>query len=277
MVMVIILVFSMLFFLFLYFMVTAKTRRQAIVVAMVGVLAVTLIAPPRVQAASLWSAIQGVLNVIQGVIQTALNAINGVRTTVSNFYQQVTWPVSLINQAKAVVTQMIGRYRGLMQNIFNTNLKSATLLNPTALENVIRNHQTTDFASLTTSYGNTYGNVPAATAASPADRKMMDMDDALALDNLKMLKETDAAGDLTLEAANDIENAASQAAPGSAPFLTASAVAASIQSQALTQKMLAAELRQEAARLAHENALRKRGAALTGEVNTQILNLLQRK
>jgi hypothetical protein len=277
MVMVITMVLSMHFFLFLYFMVTAKTRRQAIVVAIVGVLAVALIAPPRVQAASLWSAIQGVLNVIQGVIQTALNAINGVRTTVSNFYQHVTWPVSLINQAKAVVTQMIGRYRGLMQNIFNINLKSATLPSPTALENVIRNHQTTDFASLTTSYGNTYGNVPAATVASPADRNMMDMDDALTLDNLKMLKEADAAGDLTLEAANDIENAASQAAPGSAPFLTASAVAANIQGQALTQKMLAAELRQEAARLAHENALRKRGAALTGEVNTQILNLLQRK
>jgi len=51
---------------------------------------------------------------------------------------------------------------------------------------------------------------------------------------------------------------------------------ASIQSQALTQKMLAAELRQEAARLAHENALRKRGATMTGDVNTQILNLLQR-
>jgi hypothetical protein len=41
--------------------------------------------------------------------------------------------------------------------------------------------------------------------------------------------------------------------------------------------MLAAELRQEAARLAHENALRKRGSTMTGDVNTQILNLLQRK
>ena len=91
------------------------------------------------------------------------------------------------------------------------------------------------------------------------------------------MKESDAAGDLTLQAADNIENAASQAAPGSAPFLTATAVVASIESQALTQKMLAAELRQEAARLAHENALRKRGVTMTGDVNTQILNLLQRK
>ena len=176
-----------------------------------------------------------------------------------------------------MVTQMITRYRNLMQNIFSINLRSATLPNPTELENAMRNHQTNDFAGLSTSFGTTYGNIPPVTAASPADRTMMDMDDALAVDNLKTLKQSDAAGDLALQAADNIEDAASQAAPGSAPFLTATAVVASIESQALTQKMLAAELRQEAARLAHENALRKRGATITGDVNTQILNLLQRK
>jgi hypothetical protein len=217
-----------------------------------------------------------VLSVINGLIETALNSINSVRTAISKFYQQVTWPVALIDQAKAIVTQMIGQYRNLMQTIFNINLKSATLPSPIALEDVMRNHQTNDFAALTTSFGSTYGSVPTATAASPADRTMMDMDDALAVDNLETLKESDAADDLTLQAANNIENAASQAAPGSAPFLTATAVVASIESQTLTQKMLAAELRQEAARLAHENALRKRGATMTGDVNTQILNLLQR-
>jgi hypothetical protein len=171
---------------------------------------------------------------------------------------------------------MIGQYRGPMQDIFNINLKSATLPSPTGLENVMRNHQTADLGSLSSAYQSTFGSLPAAAEASPADRMMMDMDDALAADSLKTLKESDAADDLTVQAGNKIEDAASQAAPGSAPFLTATAVVASIQSQALTQKMLAAELRQEAARLAHQNALRKRGAAITGDVNTQILNLLKR-
>jgi hypothetical protein len=243
-----------------------------------GVLVVALVSPPAAQAqGSIIGAIQSVLNVINGLIKTAMNSINSVRTAISNFYQQVTWPVALINQAKAMVTQMIGQYRSLMQSIFNINLASATLPNPVALENVMRNHQTNDFGGLTSAYGNTYGNLPTVTAASPADRTMMDMDDALAVDNLKTLKESDAADDLTLQAANNIESAAGQAAPGSAPFLTATAVVASIQSQALTQKMLAAELRQEAARLAHDNALRKRGATTKGDVNTQILNLLQRQ
>jgi hypothetical protein len=270
--------FGFFFVLFAYWMVVARTWRQVLALTLAAGLVVVLVSPPPAQAqGSLVAAIQSVLNVINGLIKTALNSINSVRTAISNFYQQVTWPVALINRAKAMVTQMIGQYRGLMRNILSINLKSATLPNPTALENVMRNHQTGDFTSLTTSFGNTYGSVPNATAASPADRTMMDMDDALALDNLKTLKESDAAGDLTLQAADDIENAAGEAAPGSAPFLTASAVVASIQSQALTQKMLAAELRQEAARLAHENALRKRGAAMTGDVSTQILNLLQRK
>ncbi len=269
--------FGFFFVVFSYWMVIARTRRQVLALTLAGVLAVTLVSPPPTQAqGSLVVAIQSVLNVINGMIKTALNSINSARTAISNFYQQATWPVALINQAKAKVTQMIGQYRGLMQNIFSINLKSATLPNPSALENAMRNHLTNDFASLTTSFGTTYGSVPNTTAASPADRTMMDMDDALALDNLKALKMSDAAGDLTLQAANNMENAASQAAPGSAPFLTATAVVASIQSQALTQKMLAAELRQEAARLAHENALRKRGSVTTRDVNTQILNLLKR-
>lgn len=270
--------FGFLLALFCYGLVVARTRRRLLALALAGVLAVGLISPaPAAAQGSLVAAIQSVLNVINGLIKTALNSVSSVRAAVGDFYRQVTWPVALINQAKAMVTQMIGQYRGLMQSIFRMDLRSATLPNPSALENAMRNHQTSDFASLATSFEKTYRAVPAAAAVSPEDRTMMDMDDALAVDNLKTLKESDRADDLTVQAADDIESAASQAAPGSAPFLTATAVVAGIRSQAVAQKMLAAELRQEGARLAHENALRKRGARLTGDVNTQILHLLKRK
>jgi hypothetical protein len=263
------------FALFSYFLVQAKTRRQMISIALAGFLTVALISPPPAQAQSLWGTITTVLNIIRGVIRSGLTNITNVRSSIFNRYQQQVWPSSLISQAQNLITQMVGQYRGPMQNLYNTNLGSATLTTPSALEGILRNHQTNDFSGLLTAYGNLYGSVPPVTGASPEDRAMMDMDDALALDNLKMLKVTDAAGDLTLQAANGIEDNAGQAAPGAAPFLTASAVVASIQSQAMTQKMLAAELRQEAARLAHDNALRKRGTVFTGNVSTQILNLLQ--
>jgi len=265
------------FLLFSWFMVRARTRRQILALTLAGTTAAVLVAPPRAQAqGGLLGAIQAVLNVINGIIKTALNSINSVRTAISNFYQSVTWPVQLMNQARAQVAQMIAQYRNLMVGILNINLSSATLPATQQLERIMRNRQTGDFGALTNNYGNAYGPVPAVTAASAPDRAMTDMDDALALDNLKTLKETDEAGDLTLQVADQLEDASSQAAPGSAPFLTASAVVASIQSQAVTQKMLAAELRQEAARLGHENALRKHGATSTGQLGSQIINLLKR-
>jgi len=265
------------FVLFSWFMVKARTRRQVVALCMAGTVAAVLVAPPRVQAqGDLFAAIQAVLDVINGVIQTALNSINAVRTAMSNLYQTVVWPVNLISQAQAQVTQMIAQYQNLMQGILNINLASATLPVTQQLEAVLRNQQITDFNTLTTDYGNAYGPIPAATAANPQDRVLTDMDDALAMDNLKTLKASDDAASLTLQAAAQIESAASQAAPGSAPFLTASAVVASIQSQAITQKMLAADLRQEAARIAHQNADFKRGATNTSQLGNQIINLLKR-
>ena len=266
------------FLVFTWLVLTANSRRRVVALVVAGTMAAVLISAPPAQAqASLIAAIQAVLNTINGVIQTALNSINSVRTAIGNLYQTVTWPVQLINQAKAQVTQMIGQYRNLMRNILNIDLRSATLPNPAALEKVIRDHQINNFGNVATTYGSTYGAIPIATNASPADRMMADMDDAVALDNLKTLKASDQAADLTLQAADLLENGASQAAPGSAPFLTASAVVATIESQAVTQKMLAAELRQEAAGAAHENALRKRGATSTTQLRGIITNLLQRK
>ena len=92
---------------------------------------------------------------------------------------------------------------------------------------------------------------------------------------LKLLKASDQATDVEIQSADSIENAAVQTAPGSAPFLTATAIVSGINSQALTQKMLAAELRQEAARLAHRNTLRKENANKTTQLRGVLVNLLQ--
>jgi len=260
-----------------WLMVAANSRRRVLAVTVAGVLVLTLvIAPPVAQAqGGLIQAIQAVLNVINGVIHTALNAINTVRSAINTFYQNTIWPVQLINQARSQVLQMIGQYRNLMAGILSIKLSSATLANPQSLENLMRDHQVNNFNTLTQSFGNAYGTIPTSIDASQADRDMSDMDDALTLDTLKTVKMSDGATDLEIQAANSIETSAGQAAPGSAPFLTASAVASSIRSQALTQKMLAAELRQEAAHIAHQNGFRKRGAAFTTQLRGVLTNLLQ--
>lgn len=262
---------------FTWFMVTASSRRRVLAVAVAGILAwALLIAPPVAEAqGGIVQAIQAVVNVINGVIHDALNAINTVRTEITDLYQNLIWPVRLIQQSRALVTQMINQYRSLMASILGMNLRSATLPNPQTLETMIRDHQVNNFDALTQSFGNTYGPVPTSVDASQADRDMSDMDDALALDSLKTLKVSDNATDLELRAANAIEDSASQAAPGSALLVTASAVASSIRSQAITQKMLATELRQEAAHIAHQNGFRKRGATFTTQMRSLMINLLQ--
>ena len=272
-----VIVYAVFFAAFACLMVMVKSRRKLVAVTLTAVMVMTLVgAPQPAQAqAGILSGIQAILNVINGIIQSGLTSINTVRTALSNLEQIVIWPQPLINQGKAQVTQMIGQYRSLMSNIFHVNLKSATLPAPQAFEAVIRDHQVNDFSGLTATFGNTYGLIPVATAANPTDRALSDMDDALALDNLKLLKASDQATDIELQSADSIENAAGQAAPGSAPFLTATALVSGIHSQALTQKMLAAELRQEAARLAHRNTLRKDNATNTTQLRGVLVNLLQ--
>ena len=262
---------------FTWFMVTANSSRRVLAVTVAGILVSTmLVAPPLAEAqGGLVQAIQAVLNVINGMLKNALTAISTARTAINALYQNFVWPVQLINQARAQVTQMINQYRALMASILNMKLSSATLPTPQSLETMMRDHRVNNFSSLSQSFGNTYGAIPTSVDASQADRDMSDMDDALTLDTLKTLKASDNATDLELQAANSIENSATQAAPGSAPFMTASAVASSIRSQALTQKMLTAELRQEAAHIAHQNGFRKRGAIFTTQFRTLMMNLLQ--
>lgn len=264
------------FVLFSVEMVKARTRRQAFAVLLAGSVAAMVVAPRPVGAqGSLIGAIQAVLNVINGVIHTALASIESARNALNQLYQVRLWPQQPINQARGMVTQMISQYRTAMYNIVHVNLASATLPATLALEQVVRDGQTSDFSTLATNYANVYGPVPGVSLASPYDQNMTDMDDALTQDTLKTLKESDAADALTLGVANQIENAASQSAPGSAPFLTATAVVGAIQSQAVTQKMIAADLRQEAGALAHRTALEKQGASSATSLANALMKLLQ--
>ena len=163
-----------------------------------------------------------------------------------------------------------------MQSIYRVSVNTATLPAAAGLEAIMRNQQTNDFANLTQSYYRAFGTLPAADEADGLARNMIDMDYGLALSTLKTLKATDQVGDLILESSDRIEDEARAAAPRSAPLLSAAAMAANIQSQAMMQKMLAAMLRQEAGRIAHENGLRKRQASVIARVQQGISDVLRR-
>jgi len=267
--------YTVFFSVFAWLMLTVHGRRWVLAVTLAGVIVITLVVtPPQAQAqGGIIQAIQAVLKVLNTLILPVVNSIHGTRSANSTFYQTTVWPVQSISQANAQVLQMMGQYGNLMSRILGINLRSATLPAPQSMETLLRDHQVNNFAGLTQSFNRTYRTIPTPTDASQADRDMADFDDALTLDSFKTLKASDSATDLELQAANSIESAAGQAAAGSTPFLTATATTSSIRSQALTQKMLAAELRQEAARIAHQNGLRKRGAMFTTQLRGTIMNL----
>jgi hypothetical protein len=85
------------------------------------------------------------------------------------------------------------------------------------------------------------------------------------MDTIKTLKAADLVAQQTAHAADMIEDEAAQAAPGSAAFLAATGLVAAVENQASMQRMLAAELREEAAILAHANAIRKRQADMAAQ------------
>jgi hypothetical protein len=267
--------YTVFFSVFAWLMLTVHGRRWVLAVTLAGVIFVTLVVtPPQAQAqGGIIQAIQAVLKVLNTLILPVVNSIHGTRSANSTFYQTTVCPVQSISQANAQVLQMMGQYGNLMSRILGINLRSATLPAPQSMETLLRDHQVNNFAGLRQSFNSTYRTIPTTTDASQADRDMADFDDALTLDSLKTLKASDSATDLELQAANSLESAAGQAAAGSTPFLTATATTSSIRSQALTQKMLAAELRQEAARIAHQNGLRKRGAMFTTQLRGTIMNL----
>lgn len=269
----------------LAFFLVARVRR-AVAVTLVGTVALTMVAPPlRAQLGipAVIAAATAVVNLINNMIGGLLNAvrgtigsINGVLTQFDNLWEQVVYPLQLINQARALVGLMIAQYRGLLTSLLQVNVSSAQLPNPVALEMIIRDRNTADFPQLTNAFGQTYRAIPQPTDAHPMERDLADIDDAMALENLKTLKASDAMVDQMMAAANVIEDEGGNMAPGSAPYLAGAGMIASVKSQAMMQRMVAAAIRQEASRVAHDNTVRKRNAMFGAQFRTDVQTMFKK-
>lgn len=245
-------------------------RRRTVAAGLVVALAFTAVAPPaRAQlgipaviaaAAEVVSTINNIIGPLLSTIQRTIGTINGVLNQFRNLWEQVVYPLQAIDRARALVNALISQFRGLLLALLQVNVSSAQLPNPTALEGVLRNRSAGDFGQLTTAFVQTYRAIPQVNNAHPIERDLADIDDAMAMGNLKTLKASDAIVDQMMVAADAIENEGVRMAPGSAPFLAAAGMTASVKSQAMMQRMIAAAIRQEAARIAHDNTVRKRNA-----------------
>jgi hypothetical protein len=220
------------------------------------------------------SLFQTITSTLQGSIGGALSEMRNLSAATNNFRQQIIWPLALINQTRAFVSATRARYTGLMSQIHGIKNNSATLALPMQLESMFRGAPSGSIGQIPSIYTQVYQPVAQVGIAQPVQCNLMDIDDAMAMDSLKtaMVSDQTTQGMLTL--ADSLEQQAMSAAPGSAPMVTAQARVADLETQAQLAKMLAAQLRQEATKLAHQNAVLKQSATATRNLQNQIQQVL---
>jgi hypothetical protein len=236
----------------------------------------TTLALPTLGHGQFLSVFDSIFSSIQSDIGSSLSSVNQIMQQVTKLYQTTVAPLAALNQARGFVANSISSFRNSMNQIFNTPFTSAVTPGPQQFESILHSRLSTQIPSLQTSFTTNYGSIPQANTASPQDRVMMDMDDALGQQNLKTTLVADQGEDLILQTANQMENQVAVSTPGSNPYLTAQAQVANLRCQAYMQMMIAAELRQEAGRIAHDNVLVKRRTTVTGGVNSLITGTLTR-
>jgi hypothetical protein len=242
---------------------------------LIGVLLIeTCLALPKLAQGQFLSIFDSIFTSIQSDIGSSLSQVNQVVQQMQKLYQTTVAPLAAINQARGFAANSITSFRGQMNQIFNTSFTSAVTPGPQQFESILHSRLSAQIPALQASFTTNYGAIPQVNAASPQDRVMMDVDDALGQENLKTTLIADQGGDAILQTAEQMENQVAVSTPGSNPFLTAQAQVANLRCQAFMQKMLAAELRQEAGRIAHDNVLVKRRTAATGGINGLITGAL---
>jgi hypothetical protein len=242
---------------------------------LIGVLVLeSCFALPKLAHGQFLSVFDAIFSSIQNDIGTSLKAINQVAQQMQQLYQNTVAPLAAINQARGFVANSINTYRSQMSQVFNMPFTSAVTPGPQQFESLLHSRVSAEIPALQASFTSNLGGIPVVNAASPQDRVMMDMDDALGQENLKTTLIADQGADVVIQTANQMENQVALSTPGSNPFLTAQAQVANLRCQAYIQRMLAAELRQEAGRIAHDNVLVKRRTAAASGVNNLITGAL---
>jgi hypothetical protein len=217
-----------------------------------------------------------ITDTLKNGVGQVLSGIQTINTTITNLEQQVVWPVELINQTKASVGQVRAQFSSLAEQVHSIQANSATLVNPAHLESLLRGGQASNLNQIGASYAQVYLPLPEANKATSTQRNLIDADDALALEGMKTATTSDQASKTMLNVADGLEQEAAASAPGSASILSAQAQVANLQGQAMLQKMLAADLRQHAAKMAHANALRKQSAEATRDLRNDMQQILSR-
>src|SRR5215831_2776284 len=80
-----------------------------------------------------------ITDTLRNGVGQVLSGIQNVNALRQNIQQQVAWPLTAINQAKASVAQVRSQFTTLANQVHSIEVSSATLANPKQLELILRN------------------------------------------------------------------------------------------------------------------------------------------
>lgn len=220
----------------------------------------------------------GLMQINSSLVSTiggGLNKIHTVENDVSTFQQKILYPIQLIAQTRTLVMQVWQQVH-VIQTILTQPLHSATLPNPRQLEAALLSRDASQILNLGARYQQLYGAIPAPNTAAPRDIDTIDMSDAISQDAMKRAVVYDQMADEELQAADQMQSAITQAAPGTAPMIEASAAAWLVRSQAYTQSALADLMRVSGVTLANTGGGMKARSQSTGDLFHQAEKVIAR-
>ena len=228
-------------------------------------LAALIILTPKPQASGQFNIFTTVLGTVTGM-GSSITQFNADTAQIQNLQKQVLYPVQDFNNIQSNATSVVNAYRGWMNSVFGLNLASAQTTSGQALERQMLSGftNTNPSAQMGTLFPNVYGSLPNPSQATQTYVQTIDAGDASAQASMQMSVMADAAAASTVQTANSIESQALTTSPGSAPQLEAQALASEISSMAVEHKLLAVQLRSEAARLAYNGTQFKQAATNSG-------------
>jgi NADH dehydrogenase/NADH:ubiquinone oxidoreductase subunit G len=252
------------------------------VVAVVGFAAVVMLLPTKARSqlgldpccAIISVGLSAISNLLSSAVAKPLSAIQQLEQDAANFEQQVVFPVAAINQARGLATQFQGQFAQMKQT-FQLPVASATLPSAQQLEQNLLSRNPNSVSQITTNYAALYGAVMPATDAPQQVRALVDITDAEAEAAMKKAVEIDSLADLELQAAEQINQQLSTAAPGSAAILEAQASAWLVRANAYTQSAMAELVRVRSIELANRGAQLKFSTAHTTNLHSSESQVLQ--
>ncbi len=171
---------------------------------------------------------------IQNDMGAALNQINELTQEMQQLNQQIVWPSGAGKPGTGLRIEFDQQLSRFHDAGFHAEIAQCDTGQPTAIrDDPAQSAVVSDSPLFRRASRQTNGTVPAVNAASPQDRVMMDIDDALGQQSLKTTLIADQGQDVILATANQMENQVALSTPGSAPFITAQAQVANLRCQGI--------------------------------------------